>query len=505
MQMRFGVIWAVMFAAALTSARGVFADGKVFSHAGPAEIPDQSALIVFDGKIETLAIETRFIAKGKDFAWVVPLPAKPEIRAGTSGMFPTLRGMFLPRMWEFEGAGFVMSVGVLLCFGLALGMLGVGDVGIKVIVWGLVIVILGMLVLVPLLGKARGGGPGGSAVSVLERAVIGDFDVAVVQSQDAGEMKEWLTTNGFQSSAQADRAIENYVKNGWVFVVSKLTRAFDDARMSAPTPLIFRFPAKSPVYPMQLTGAGATTPLKLELFVFGDSFALAPSFKSVRRSEVRISDNDSPFSWRGTTDVRVSHAVLKDLVGGATCATLLRRVLVPAEMDRDIEIRMTEGSKTGNQVCSPMAAIQLGIVSGLFGFLILGSVMGVRAARKGPWPAGFRAIGIAIVAGCVVGLTTWSMLPQAPVGDSHRVELRRRAKILNACYEVVFLQDKKPGKNMSAEEISKEALRLLREEDAQSDIRVEDSPGNFVVREADGGFECVFYGWDGQEIVQLLN
>ncbi|MCZ6785621.1 MAG: DUF2330 domain-containing protein [Planctomycetota bacterium] len=57
-------------------------DGKVFSKAVPVvEIPDQRALIHWEDGRERLVIETSFRGEGTEFAWVVPLPALPEIEA----------------------------------------------------------------------------------------------------------------------------------------------------------------------------------------------------------------------------------------------------------------------------------------------------------------------------------------------------------------------------------------------------------------------------------------
>lgn len=66
------------------------ADGKIFpSTAFPEQvrIPEQEALIHWSNGVERLVIETRFDAKGTNFAWVIPLPARPKIEAATPGCF----------------------------------------------------------------------------------------------------------------------------------------------------------------------------------------------------------------------------------------------------------------------------------------------------------------------------------------------------------------------------------------------------------------------------------
>ena len=61
-------------------------------------IPDQRALICFSNGTERLVIETRFTGAGTNFAWVVPLPAKPVVEEATTGLFPTLQVLFRPQI-----------------------------------------------------------------------------------------------------------------------------------------------------------------------------------------------------------------------------------------------------------------------------------------------------------------------------------------------------------------------------------------------------------------------
>ena len=70
-----------------------FADGKVIPQTVFAvpDIPNQQALIHYANGLETLVIETSFVGKGSNFAWVVPLPAVAKIAPvslSTSTMAP---------------------------------------------------------------------------------------------------------------------------------------------------------------------------------------------------------------------------------------------------------------------------------------------------------------------------------------------------------------------------------------------------------------------------------
>ena len=57
------------------------ADGKVFATVDIATIPDQRVLIHYAEGVETLVVQTAFSGSGTNFAWVVPVPTKPEVFA----------------------------------------------------------------------------------------------------------------------------------------------------------------------------------------------------------------------------------------------------------------------------------------------------------------------------------------------------------------------------------------------------------------------------------------
>ncbi|MCA9283642.1 MAG: DUF2330 domain-containing protein, partial [Phycisphaerales bacterium] len=78
--------------ALLAVAATAVADGKFFGpeRAVSPTIPDQRALIVWDLTHETLVIDTAVNGDATDLAWIVPVPAVPEITEVGPGLFPTL-------------------------------------------------------------------------------------------------------------------------------------------------------------------------------------------------------------------------------------------------------------------------------------------------------------------------------------------------------------------------------------------------------------------------------
>jgi len=83
-----------------------WADGKAFPPVAVATevtMPDQRALLVWSNGVERLAIETRIVGEGTNFAWVVPLPSAPKVEAATTGLFPTLAWLTPPKVVNAPG------------------------------------------------------------------------------------------------------------------------------------------------------------------------------------------------------------------------------------------------------------------------------------------------------------------------------------------------------------------------------------------------------------------
>src|SRR5512137_938443 len=92
--------FAVLFFCLLAIPGRILADGCVIAPTAVAkvQIPDQRALIHFANGTETLVIDTSFQGEGTNFAWIIPVPSVPQIEAATQGLFPTLQGLFAPKV-----------------------------------------------------------------------------------------------------------------------------------------------------------------------------------------------------------------------------------------------------------------------------------------------------------------------------------------------------------------------------------------------------------------------
>ena len=341
------------------SPQGALADGMVIpmrAYAIPT-IPDQQALIHFDGKVETLVIETSFSGQGTNFAWIVPLPAPPKIEPVSTGLFRTLQVIFQPEIvlsvrhyWPALPIA-AMLVGLIALirresfFGLTIAA---------------IIFLLMAAIFPPSLSKARTAGLSGGAsanVQVLSRENAGLFETVTIQAKDSSALLEWLNGNGFATPKEIEPAVADYVRRGWVFASAKLRCEPGENAIRSTHPLAFSFLTTAPVYPLRLTATG-NTPCRVDLYVFGPRRASVPGF-TVQRCEAP-QYKMKPERYRllpGALQVR--HRELSRLVANAPVATKLSAVLSPAEMNRDAYLKWVYYRHSGSKAYTPGAALVL--------------------------------------------------------------------------------------------------------------------------------------------------
>lgn len=368
----------LLLCVALLSPSAAFADGKAFSISTlPPTMPDQRALIVWDGATETLAIDTTIEGPDAATAWVVPVPAEPELFEIDPGLFPTVQFVFQPRVIDSPPAGLNAAILFLIACMLFLAA-WVRAAALPGFNRGLSLVLivgamgLGTLLLMPALGKPRGlastplANPDSPLVS---RRQVGRYDVAILHGPEAGGITSWLTTEGFPIDEASRGAIDAYVADGWWFVASRLSPPSEALSGSSgsitPHPLGLRFAAPSAVYPMRLTGTQESS-LRVDLFVFADQMASAPGFRARRCAEAELLPPlETGDTWRApplskprpSERVLVGHEQLRGLVHQLGTATRLSATLSPGQMGRDIWLEWSPPRPIGNSVITTARAI----------------------------------------------------------------------------------------------------------------------------------------------------
>jgi hypothetical protein len=414
-----------------------------------------------------LVIETVFQGEGTNFAWVVPLPAAPRIKPVGEDFFAGLRSVFQPKLVHpvhpyFAWILFVWGVGFLgwrcskneavlaadlpLCLLLTVGTwVATKSIFIAALALCLTVctrlfartpAVFALLTLVAIVFGAVLAFPPGptmwglmqtmgiqymetfaqadEGVRVISVQHAGVFESTTIQGTNAQGIIEWLEKNGYEPARNAEAAVRDYVRQGWVFVASKVRREAEESGYSAIHPLAFTFQTRSPVYPTRLTAVD-NGPCRMDLYVFGNQRATAHHFHAERCDRVAMNGQRQE-GHRGTW-LRVSDPEVSDLIGASTVGTKLSATLTPKQMEKDAQIQWASLFRSQRAVVYSAAAavtiaLNVALPLGVAGWLALG-------ASRGGWQVDERWIRhwrwrlIAVALG--IGTAIFFLLPRVDI------------------------------------------------------------------------------------------
>jgi len=264
----------LILAILLTYSIPALANGGFYWHESiPLDIPYQRALLMFTGDQETLILQSKYRSTGAivdDFAgWVVPVPSVPELASvdpsSAQVFFHHLDKISRPntiRISDFVSVASLLSLpaGLLMLFASLLSffvprMQLVRRYRLRISLMGLVFVLFFVLVF-PFFFLAFAGYPEG--VDIIKEEQVGIYNVQVVKSHKSEDLIQWLNQNQFHFDDKDVQVFDEYLRQGWSFVVAKIDPSTaKDERWAMfeglVAPLIMRFQTEAPVYPLALT------------------------------------------------------------------------------------------------------------------------------------------------------------------------------------------------------------------------------------------------------------
>jgi len=194
-------------------------------------------------------VEIAYEGAAESFAWVVPL-LEPPVLIGTASkeIFDDLDLATAPRFTFIYGGVFAQADGG--------GGFGCGADS-----------------------EASAGGSEPAytdpEVTVLSYERVGPYQVAVIESDDSGALRDWLLLNGYQIPPMAAALLDTYVSEGKVFAAFRLA---DGKGVGAIEPVVIRVPGNEPCIPLRLTPIASVPVLSVTALVFGEGRARATNY-----------------------------------------------------------------------------------------------------------------------------------------------------------------------------------------------------------------------------------
>jgi len=206
--------WLVCLAAAgVARGDGCFLPPLDYSGQDLTE-PSQRAVVVHADGRESLFLFVDYQGAADRFAWIVPCPAKPEVRTAASTVLKEVAKYYhhlevLTWQEELRRRGFDE------------GQLGGGQQ------------------------------PQEQEVQVHEVKLAGPYEIAVVSAREGESLAAWLTKNGYAAPPQAGPILQEYIDQHWFFAAVKVRAAA--ARLQTLPPILLQFPTDVPIYPLRIS------------------------------------------------------------------------------------------------------------------------------------------------------------------------------------------------------------------------------------------------------------
>ena len=246
----------------------------------PVAIPQQLAVLSHREGKETLTIWNTVKAESQELAWVLPLPAVPELIQETHPAALRMLQMVCAPPVIAGGSDELATIfkSIPLCFLLLCGawlMLSkrpMKDSVFWVILLNLILVF--SLFSLYLQGKIMGGGGTSVAgVKVLLAQTAGNYETTVISGDSAEQVNQWLTSQGFTPFEGVElKVVGDYISEKWVFLCAKVKTGAKG--LIETHPVTVRFPVAQPVYPMRLTAGAGTVPV--DLYTIGNTPMVDP-------------------------------------------------------------------------------------------------------------------------------------------------------------------------------------------------------------------------------------
>lgn len=250
-----------------------------------------------DGYVEA-HVQVSYEGPPEAFAWVVPVPAEPEVFVSNDVIFGVIDQVTAPsfRTWIEERNCFQPAV-------------------------------------------ARGGGCKGDAgveetdaldeptfdtdapdptVTVTDEGQAGPYDYVVLASASETAVVTYLQDNGFDVPSELSGQIAPYLVPGGRFLAVRLT---SDADTGDIAPLGFRYRGTQASIPLQLTAIAASEDMGVQVSVFGDSFAVPTNYLHIQPDLQHVTFTDNGQNYYDViaraVDEAGGHAFATDYAGWA--------------------------------------------------------------------------------------------------------------------------------------------------------------------------------------------
>jgi len=203
-------------------------------------------------------IQIVYAGAADQFSWIVPMTSEPTLSTGSDVLFQILEPKTRPTFTtQFTTEGTCKNSG-----GASIGC-GGGST------------------------NATSGGPKGyfdagvapvPTVDVSFHGNVGPFDAAVIRSDNAAALEDWLAEHKYFVTPEASKIIQTYVAKGTFFVALRLQSGHDVNEIQ---PIVVKLASEEGCLPLMLTAIAATPDVRINVWVLGNGRAVPLNYDEI--------------------------------------------------------------------------------------------------------------------------------------------------------------------------------------------------------------------------------
>jgi MYXO-CTERM domain-containing protein len=221
----------------------------------------EQVVFSIDGQEIEMHVQISYEGEANEFAWIVPVPADPELFVTTAALFSQLQLGTAPIFT-------LTNVDEGRCDDGGGSLFGNSDMAFAS-------------------GPEAGTFTSTSGgVNVIATENVGPYETVTLQATSVDALMTWLDDNNYAIPDGSEASITPYIApEGAYFVALRLQKGKDTGDLQ---PLGLRYPASKAIIPVQLTAVSAVPDMRMQVYLFGAARAVPESYLHVQINEAAV-------------------------------------------------------------------------------------------------------------------------------------------------------------------------------------------------------------------------
>jgi hypothetical protein len=225
--------------------------GGFFCSFAPMNQVSERILFVDRGDSVTTHVQIAYNGTAQDFAWILPVPSRPDLAVSHNELFRQLQFATQPTfLLEWDE--------------------GDSDCG---------------PFFPPFVRTLEDAAAESGGVTVVSEERVGPYEAVVLAADDPGAVLDWLLSNGYQLTGLGPTLLRPYIDAGMHFLALRLA---PDRELGDLQPIAMTYAAERPMIPIMLTAVATEPDLGVTAWVLGQARAVPVNFRHVQINEALI-------------------------------------------------------------------------------------------------------------------------------------------------------------------------------------------------------------------------